>query len=167
MKVAIYCRISTEEQNLNNQITLCKKFCESKDWEIYKIYKDVVSGAKSSRPEFNKLLEDMRHFKFRAIVVTKIDRLGRSLRHLISLLDEFNLKRVEFVAVTQNIDTTSPAGRLQWQIMGAFAEFERELIRERTREGLYVNGELKANVGKRGRDKKQRKKRGVLRKPQF
>lgn len=167
MKVAIYVRVSTEEQNLENQINLCKKFCENKGWEIYKIYSDKISGAKSNRPAFNELLQDLRHFKFRAIVVTKIDRLGRSLQHLISLLDEFQSKQVEFVAVTQNIDTTSAAGRLQWQIMGAFAEFERELIRERTREGLYINGKLKENVGKRGKDKKQRKKRGVLRKAQF
>ena len=167
MKVAIYCRVSTEEQNVENQVSICKKFCESKSWEVFKIYTDVISGAKSSRPAFNDLLADMRNYKFRIVMVTKIDRLGRSLQHLISLLDEFKSKNVEFVATTQNIDTTSAAGRLQWQIMGAFAEFERELIRERTREGLYVNGKLKENVGKRGKDKKERKKRGGLRKANF
>ena len=167
MKVAIYVRVSTAEQHLENQINLCEKFCESRGWEIFRIYKDKISGSKANRPEFNELLTDMRKFKFRVVVVTKIDRLGRSLQHLISILDEFKSKDVEFVAVTQNIDTTSAAGRLQWQIMGAFAEFERELIRERTKEGLYVNGKLKANVGKRGKDKKPRQKRGVLRKSKF
>jgi len=142
---------------------MCKRFCQSKGWEIFKIYKDFVSGIKESRPAFNELLNDMRHYKFRAIIVSKLDRLGRSLKHLISLLDEFQLKKVDFIAVTQNIDTTTASGRLQWQIMGAFAEFERELIRERTKEGLK-NSPKKHLIGKRGKDKKPRKKRGGLRK---
>lgn len=163
MKAAIYVRVSTEDQNLTGQVDSCKKFCESKGWGIYKIYSDRVSGTKASRPSFNELLDSMRRYRFRVIVVSKIDRLGRSLKHLISLLDEFKEKKVDFVAVTQNIDTTSAAGRLQWQIMGAFAEFERELISERTREGLRVSPN-KHKIGKRGKDKKPRKKRGVFRK---
>jgi len=160
MKVAIYARVSTKDQNLENQLKICRAFCETKGWDDPIIYKDIISGAKSSRPEFNELLKDMRLYKFRAVIVTKIDRLGRSLQHLISILDEFKSKKVEFVAVTQNIDTTTASGRLQWQIMGAFAEFERELISERTKEGLASA----KNVGKRGKDKKPRQKRGVLRK---
>lgn len=160
MKIAIYARVSTEEQNADKQTDICQEWADRNGHEVFKVYQDVISGAKESRPSFNALLEDMRHYKFRAIVVTKLDRLGRSLQHLISLLDEFKSKGVEFVAVTQNIDTSSPAGRLQWQIMGAFAEFEREIIRERTKEGLRKA----VNVGKRGRDKKPRRKRGVLRK---
>lgn len=161
MKTAIYIRISTDKQNLDNQRELCLNFCKEKGFEVYKVYEDVYSGSKSSRPAFNQLLEDMRHYKFNAVVITKLDRLARSLQHLLSLLDEFKSKGVEFITVTQSIDTTSPSGKLQLQIMGAFAEFERNLISERTKEGL--KGKL--NVGKRGKDKKQRKKRGVLRKP--
>lgn len=160
MKVAIYARVSTEEQTLSTQINICREWVEKNDHEIFKVYADVISGTKSSRPFFNKLLDDLRHYNFRMVVVTKLDRLGRSLQHIISVLDEFKVKSVEFVAVTQNINTSSATGRLQWQIMGAFAEFEREIISERTKEGLrYAK-----NVGKRGRDKKPRKKRGVLRK---
>ena len=159
MKVAIYVRVSTEQQNLDNQIELCKKFCEVKGFEVFKVYQDVITGKSTSRPAFNELLEDMRHFKFKAILVTKLDRLGRSLQHLLSLIDEFNKKGVEFIAVTQNIDTTSSSGKLQMQIMGAFAEFEKNIISERTKEGL-ANA---TNVGKRGSDKKPRKKRGGLR----
>lgn len=160
MKVAIYCRVSTEDQDASKQARACQEYCLRNNYDVFGIYTDVISGSKASRPQFDLLLEDMRQYRFRAIVITKLDRLGRSLQHLISLLDEFKAKSVELIAITQNIDTTSAAGRLQWQIMGAFAEFEREIIRERTREGLKGV----KNVGKRGADKKPRKKRGVLRK---
>lgn len=156
MKAAIYCRISTEEQNLDNQYLTCKDYCERNNIEIYKVYKDVISGKTTNRPEFNKLLEDMRARKFNTIIVTKLDRIGRSLAHLLSMFEEFNKRGIHFVAVTQNIDTVSSSGRLQFQILGAFAEFERNLISERTKEGLkHCSG-----VGMRGRDKQPRKRRG-------
>jgi len=160
MKVAIYARVSTEEQDANKQILICREYCERMGFEVFKEYEDVISGTKFSRPEFNTLLADMRSFRFRAVVITKLDRIGRSLKHLISLIEELQAKKVELIAVTQNIDTTSPTGKLQWQIMGAFAEFEREIISQRTKEGLR----FAKNVGKRGKDKKPRQKRGVLRK---
>ncbi len=166
MKIAIYVRISTDKQDLEKQIELCKKQCEIKEYEVYKIYKDIISGSKESRPAFNHLLEDMRQYKFNAIVVTKLDRIGRSLKHLLSLLDEFKNKGVQIIAVTQNIDTTTASGKLLFQIMGAFAEFERNIISERTKEGLRYSPK-KELIGKRGKDKKPRKKRGVLRKRYF
>jgi len=156
MKAAIYCRVSTEEQDADKQEYLCKRYCKINNHQIFKIYKDVYTGTKASRPAFNELLEDMRHYKFRAVVVTKLDRIGRSLQHLLSLFDEFNKKKVEFIAITQNIDTTTSTGKLQLQILGAFAEFERNLISERTKEGL----KRAKGVGKRGKDKKPRKRRG-------
>ena len=82
------------------------------------------------------MLEDMRNYKFDCVMVTKLDRIGRSLQHLLGLFDEFNKKGIHFVAVTQNIDTITAAGRLQLHILGAFAEFERNLISERTKEGM-------------------------------
>lgn len=163
LKVAIYVRVSTEQQNYDKQLQLCKKHCEIKGYEIFRVYSDVISGKETSRPEFNKLLVDMRNYKFNAIMVTKLDRIGRSLQHLLSLFDEFNNKGVQFIAVTQNIDTTTSVGKLQMQILGAFAEFERNLISERTKEGL----KYAINVGKRGKDKKPRRKRGGKRKPIF
>jgi len=160
MKVAIYCRVSTEEQDADKQEFICKEYCKRNNFEVFKVYKDTISGMKQSRPEFNKLLIDLRHYKFDAIMVTKIDRLARSLQHLLSLFDEFNRKGIHFIATTQNIDTSSATGKLQMQILGAFAEFERNIISERTKEGLRgVEG-----VGKRGKDKKQRKRRGGLKK---
>jgi DNA invertase Pin-like site-specific DNA recombinase len=153
MKVAIYVRVSTEEQEADKQEFICQEYCKRSNYEVFKVYKDIISGTTTSRPQFNELLKDMRDFKFNTIMVTKLDRMGRSLQHLLSLFDEFGKKKVEFIAVTQNIDTSSSAGRLQMQIMGAFAEFERSLISERTKEGL----KFAKNVGKRGKDKKQRK----------
>jgi DNA invertase Pin-like site-specific DNA recombinase len=157
MKVALYARVSTEEQNPLSQMAQLEEYAKRNQCEIYKEYTDIISGTKDSRPQFNQLLTDMRQNKFSAICVTKLDRLGRSLRHLLGLIDEFNAAGIGLVATTQNIDTKSSAGKLQLQIMGAFAEFERNLISERTRESLKGN----LRVGKRGKDKKERKKRGV------
>jgi len=163
MKIAIYCRVSTEEQNADKQEDICKEYCERNNLEIIKVYKDVISGTKSSRPSFNELLEDMRQYKFNCVMVTKLDRIGRSLQHLLSLFDEFNKKGINFIATTQNIDTTTASGKLQFQILGAFAEFERNMISERTKEGLRKA----IGVGKRGKDKQPRKRRGGVKNSLF
>jgi len=160
MKVAIYARVSTDEQTTDNQVKICEEYCQRNGHEIVAIYRDeAISGMAESRPAFNELLRDMRLFRFDCIMVTKLDRIGRSLRHLLGLYEEFKNKGVYLVAVTQNIDFSTAAGKFQVQMLGAVAEFERNLISERTKESLkYAN-----NVGKRGKDKKQRKKRGGLR----
>jgi len=164
MKVAVYCRVSTSDQDAGVQETICREYCQRNGYEIPKIYVDNgVSGVKESRPALDELLKDMRLMKFNCIMVTKLDRIGRSLQHILSLFNEFNRKGIHFIAATQNIDTSSAAGKLQMQIIAAFAEFERNIISERTREGL----KNKINVGKRGKDKKPRQKRGALRKPTF
>ena len=163
MKVAIYCRVSTEEQDADKQEQACLDYCSRMNYEVFKVYKDVISGKTTSRPEFDIMLNDMRQWKFNCIMVTKLDRIGRSLKHILSLFDEFKSKGVQFIAITQNIDTTSAAGQLQMQIIGAFAEFERNIISERTKEAL----KYAKNVGKRGKDKKNRKQRGVSRKAQI
>ncbi len=161
MKVAIYTRVSTEDQNADKQEDICREACLRASHEVFKVYTDIISGSKESRPQFNKLLEDLRKYKFDAVMVTKLDRLGRSLKHLLNLLDEFNKRGVAFIAATQQIDTSTSGGKLQMQIMGAFAEFERNIISERTKEGLRKA----VGVGKRGKDKNPRKRRGGLKKP--
>ena len=161
MKVAIYCRVSTEEQNVDTQEEQCRLYCERMNYTVFKVYKDVISGTKSSRPEFNKMLDDMRLFKFDAIMVVRLDRLGRSLQHLLGLIEEFTKKGIHFISTTQNIDTSTSTGKFQMQILGAVAEFERNLISERTKEALKGND----RVGKRGKDKRPRQKRGGLKKP--
>jgi DNA invertase Pin-like site-specific DNA recombinase len=159
MRVAIYARVSTEDQHNENQVRMCCEYCERNGHEITRVYTDTISGMKSSRPGFDALLADMRLMHFNCIVVSKLDRVGRSLQNILALFDEFTSKGVHFIAVSQNIDTSSAAGKFQLQVLGAFAEFERNIISERTREGLVG----KKNVGKRGPDKKPRQKRGVLR----
>jgi DNA invertase Pin-like site-specific DNA recombinase len=164
MKVAIYARVSTTEQDATTQEKICRDYCQRSGDEVYKVYTDSgVSGSLTSRPAFDELLRDMRLVRFNTVMVTKLDRIGRSLQHILSLFNEFNLKGIHFIACTQNIDTSSAAGKLQMQIIGAFAEFERNIISERTKEGIKD----KLNVGKRGKDKKPRLKRGGLRKPTF
>jgi DNA invertase Pin-like site-specific DNA recombinase len=163
MKVAIYCRVSTEEQDADKQEQSCLEFCSRSGHEVIKVYKDVSSGMKTSRPAFDEMLSDMREWKFNCIVVTKLDRIGRSLQHILTLFDEFSRKGVHFIALTQNIDTSSSIGKFQLQMLGAFAEFERNIISERTKEGL----KYKKKTGVRGVDKKPRKKRGTKRTPLF
>lgn len=159
MKVALYCRVSTDEQSTEHQEKALIKYCEVHNYQVFKVYSDVISGTKANRPAFNQLLEDMRKFKFNAVAVVKLDRLGRSLQHLLSIIDEFKKKGVHFIAIDQNLDTSSSTGTLILQVLGAIAEFERNLISERTKAGLVGN----IKVGKRGKDKKPRLKRGVLR----
>jgi len=161
MRVAIYCRVSTADQNNDTQENMCLEYCKKNEHQVYKIYKDIISGTKESRPELNNLLEDMRKFKFDCVMISKLDRMGRSLIHLLNMIEEFAQKGINFIAVTQNIDTTTSSGKLQLQIMGAFAEFERNIISERTKESRKG----KENWGKRGKDKKARQKRGVLKAP--
>jgi len=164
MKVAVYCRVSRNEQDTDKQEILCREYCTRANHEIYKTYiDDGVSGIKESRPSFDEMLTDMRAYKFNCIVVTKLDRIGRSLQHILSLFDEFSRKGVHFISITQNIDTSSAAGKMQMQMLGVFAEFERNLISERTKEGL----KNKKNFGVRGPDKAPRKRRGAIRTPLF
>jgi DNA invertase Pin-like site-specific DNA recombinase len=162
MKVAIYTRVSKSDQDVTVQQKLCTEYCSRMGYQVYSIYTDEgVSGMKDSRPQFDQLLKDMRALKFECIVVSKLDRIGRSLQHILALFTEFTNRGCHFIAVTQSIDTSSAVGKFQLQMLGAMAEFERNLISERTREAL----KYAKNVGKRGPDKKQRKKRGVVRPP--
>lgn len=127
MKIG-YARVSTKDQNLDLQITaLEKKGCEM-------IFKETASGAKQERPELANLLNHIR--KGDVIVVYKLDRLGRSLKHLLQMVDLFNEKEVGLQSICDAIDTTTSQGRLFFNISASFAEFEKDLIRERTKAGL-------------------------------
>jgi DNA invertase Pin-like site-specific DNA recombinase len=153
---AIYARVSTEEQNPDHQIDELKIMSSQQNYMIYKIYVDKVSGTKSSRPALMELMKDAHDRKFEVVLTWKLDRLGRSLQHLIKLVNYFRDWGIDFICTTQNIDTTTSSGKLVFHVMGAMAEYERELISERTKAGL----KKAKNVGKRGKDKKQRKKGG-------
>lgn len=164
MKIALYARVSTADQDTEIQLVQLREWASRLGHEVFKEYIDEAqSGTKTSRPAFDEMLYDMRQFKFSAVVVVKLDRIGRSLQHILSLFDEFNNKGVAFIAITQGIDTSAsnPMSKLFIQLLGAFAEFERNLISERTKAARVG----KLDWGVRGKDKRPRKKRGVFRKP--
>lgn len=156
MKVVIYARISTEEQDLDKQVQECLKYCENKGYEVVGIYKDVISGTKDSRPQLDMMMKSGFLGEYEAVVVWKLDRLGRSMKHLVSIINQWHQYKINFIAITQQFDTTTSQGKLLFHIFGAVAEFERDLISERTKMGL----KYAKNVGKRGKDKKLRKKGG-------
>src|SRR3989344_3665948 len=153
MKVGIYARVSTKEQNVENQMSELTKYCQARNYEIFKVYTEVgVSGSKESRPSFDCLMNDAHKRKFDILLVWKLDRLSRSLKHLLNTLDTLNSLNISFVSYNDNIDTTTPQGKLMFQLIGAFAEFERELIRERVCLGLKRAKEQGKTLGRHKRD---------------
>src|ERR1700722_14598386 len=147
-KAAIYVRVSTNEQDTGLQETELQQYVESRGWECV-VYRDKAqSGAKNDRPALNAMLSDMRRRKFDVIVVWKLDRLARSLKQLLTIGEECRSLGVDLVSLRQNIDTTLPAGRLTFQILGAVAEFERELLRERVKAGMAQARRTGKHVGR-------------------
>lgn len=136
-RVAIYSRVSTEEQareglSVEAQIDKCKAFCNARDWEIFKVYKDAGFSAGSiNRPALELLLRDANEKKFDIILVYKIDRFSRKLKDLIMILDELKSKNINFTSVTEQIDTTNAMGEAFFQIIGVFAQLERGMVKER------------------------------------
>lgn len=119
------------------QLRELRQFADARGWQIVGEYVDEgVSGSKDSRPELNRLMADAKRRKFDAVLVWKLDRFGRSLRHLVNALAEFESLGIAFVSLTNNLDLTTPSGRLMFQIIGAMSEFERALIQERVKAGI-------------------------------
>lgn len=163
--VALYLRVSTLDQTTLNQELKLKEYCEREGYHIFKIYKDEgVSGVKTLRPQLDLMLRDMREKKFKAILVWKFDRLGRSTAHLLQVLEELKNKNVRLIATSQNIDTFTPMGKFFFTILSGFAEMEREMMRERINLGL---ARVKAQGKRLGRpfgskDKKRRRISGYV-----
>jgi DNA invertase Pin-like site-specific DNA recombinase len=119
------------------QLRELREYAEHRGWEIIETYTDTgVSGSKDSRPALNRLMADACQRRFDAVLVWKLDRFGRSLRHLVNSLAELEALGVAFISLKDNLDLSTPSGRLMFQIIGAMAEFERALIQERVRAGL-------------------------------
>ena len=135
-RAGIYVRVSTTEQDTGLQETELREYCERRGWESI-LYRDRgQSGAKQDRPALNSLLADLRKRKVDVILVWSLDRLARSLKQLLTISEECRSLGVDLVSLKQSIDTTLPASRLTFQILGAVAEFERELLRERVKAGM-------------------------------
>lgn len=139
MKIGIYARVSTTDQDCSQQISALREYAAARQWDIQGEYIDHgVSGAKDSRPAMNRLMDAARRRAIDTIVCWKIDRWGRSMPHFVASVQELRSLGVRFVAVTQGVDTdeSNPASKLMVTLLAAFAEFERELIVERTLAGL-------------------------------
>lgn len=137
MKTAIYMRVSTDKQSTELQEREISMFLTSKQFKEVEIYKDEdISGRTTSRPALNRLLKDCKEGKIKTLVVWKLDRLFRSLVDLITHLKEFQRQGIIFVSIKENIDLSTPTGVLMMQILGAFSEYEREMIVMRVKSGL-------------------------------
>jgi DNA invertase Pin-like site-specific DNA recombinase len=135
-RAAVYARVSTFDQEPENQLQELRRYVEARGWQATEYVDKGVSGAKDSRPALDTLVRDAKRRRFDTLIVWRLDRLGRNLRHLILLLDEMTATGVGFVSLAESIDTSTPAGRLQLHILGAIAEFEKARIAERVRAGL-------------------------------
>ena len=135
MRAFLYARVSTGEQNSGMQVREMLEFAEGRKWEA-EVFTDSISGAKEKRPGLDEMMKLVRRRKCDIVLVYKFDRFARSLSYLLRALDEFNTLGIAFVSLHDHIDTTTASGRLMFQIVGAFAEFEREIIRERVKSGV-------------------------------
>lgn len=147
IRAAIYCRVSTYEQaqgefsSLDGQESYLTEHCKNKGWTVYKIYRDTKSGKSLDRVEIQKLLSDAEDRCFDVMVATKLDRVSRSVKDFLDLDSRLNALGIDIVITTQQIDTTTPMGKMQRVIMLVFAEFEREMISARTTEKLYAQAQ--------------------------
>jgi DNA invertase Pin-like site-specific DNA recombinase len=135
-RVAIYTRVSTAHQHPETQLLDLRAMAGQRGYEIVHEYSDTISGAKSKRPGLDALMADARRHRFDVVLVAAFDRVARSARHFLEVLDELNHLGIEFVSFLENIDTGGPLGRAMVIIVGAIAELERSLIIERVRAGM-------------------------------
>ena len=136
MRAALYARVSTGQQTCENQIADLRDYVAARGWTAVEFIDEGVSGANGSRPALDRLVADARRRKLDTVVVWRLDRLGRNLKHLVTLLDELQALGVGFVSLDEGIDLQTPAGRLQLHILAALSEFERCRIAERVHAGL-------------------------------
>lgn len=151
MKAALYLRVSTGDQTIENQRLELERVATARGWTIAAVYDDVgISGAKGrvDRPGFDTLYNDALRHEFDVVMAWSVDRISRSLRDLIDFMNDLNLYGVQLYLHQQALDTTTPSGKLMFQLTGAFAEYEREIIRERVRVGV---ARYRAKGGRLGR----------------
>lgn len=139
VRAALYARVSTANngQDPSMQTRELGEYCEHRGWQIVGEYVDLgISGAKEKRPELDRLMADAHRCRFDVVIVWKFDRFARSVSHLLRALETFNSLGIAFVSLSEQIDTTTPTGKMVFTVLGAVAELERSLIAERVRAGL-------------------------------
>ena len=137
MKVAIYTRVSTNDQSVQMQTSDLKRYCDQRGFEVFKEYSDHgISGTKDKRPALDELMADSQKRKFDTVLVWRFDRLFRSTKHLIKALEQFHHLGIDFISYSESIDTSSPLGKAIFTIIGAIGELEKNIILERVRAGL-------------------------------
>jgi len=136
MTAAIYARVSTFDQEPENQLAELRRYIAARGWTAAEYVDKGVSGTKDKRPALDQLVRDAKRRRFDVLVCWRLDRLGRNLKHLVTLLDDLQALGVAFVTLGEGIDTTTPAGRLQLHVLSAISQFERDRLAERVRAGL-------------------------------
>jgi DNA invertase Pin-like site-specific DNA recombinase len=149
MIAAIYARVSTLDQTCENQLLELRRYAEARGWQAVEYVDHGVSGSKDRRPALDQLTSDVRRHKVGTVVCWRLDRLGRNLRHLVLLLDEWQAHGVAFVTLGEGIDTSTVAGRLVAGVLGSIAEFERARIQERIHAGLARARSQGTRLGRR------------------
>jgi DNA invertase Pin-like site-specific DNA recombinase len=135
-RAVLYCRVSTQEQSTAAQESELKEFAKNRGWDVARVYSDTISGTKDSRPGLNQLMADCHSRKIDVVLVWKFDRFARSVSHLLRALETFEELGVEFVSISEQVDTSTAAGKMIFTVLGAVAALERSLIAERTKLGI-------------------------------
>lgn len=136
-KVAVYCRVSTAEQNTGSQVSAITEYCTRNKWAISKIYEDNgISGKVDDRPALNQLKKDCSKGKFQSVIVFRFDRMARSSTHLLECLELFRKNGIDFISISEGIDTSTAVGKMVFTFLSAISEFERVIIQERVKAGI-------------------------------
>ena len=148
-RIALYARVSTRDQHIEPQLDALRSYAEARRLEVVAEYVDHgVSGAKDQRPALDLMMREAKRRRFDAVAAVKLDRIARSVRHLTALAAELEAVGVDLVVTDQAIDTSTPSGRLLFNVLGAIAEFERDLICERTAAGMQAAKRRGKHVGR-------------------
>ena len=154
MKVALYCRVSTEDrgQDTGVQKKILTELAESRGYEIVAVYEDHASGKDPNRPQFKDMMAAARKHRFDAVMAVRIDRIMRSVTHLNNILQELKEYNVQLIFTDMNLDLSNPSNKLILNIVGAIAEWERQIISTRTKEGLAFAKKKGKVLGRNRRD---------------
>lgn len=149
---AIYARVSTGRQDTEIQLAALRQYAHRAGYTVTDEYVDQASGKNTNRPAFREMMQDARKRRYKILLVWKLDRLGRSLKDLVNTLDELGQLGIEFFSHQDNLDTSTPSGKLLFHVMASIAEFERELIRERVCAGIQNARNKGKRLGRPGLD---------------